>query len=144
MLFTVPMGFTRYIEDFEGTYFRFQQHPKAILWCALQLKSCCSLRPSDSALTCDYGTRDNPRIKDYAYTIELARERCEQAPKRLPTAMSRACNGFDHSGAVRREQFRFKDIVDLETGETVMELEHEIRSFQHTGEKPFNLRFDDI
>eukprot|EP01043_Picozoa_sp_COSAG02_P047728 COSAG02_NODE_4605_length_5174_cov_18.935961_5_plen_197_part_00 len=32
-----------------------------------------------------------------------------------------------------REQFRFKDIVDLETGETVMELEHEIRSYQHTG-----------
>ena len=34
-----------------------------------------------------------------------------------------------------REQFRFKDIVDLETGETVMELEHEIRSYQHTGQK---------
>ena len=45
---------------------------------------------------------------------------------------------------VHREQFRFKDIVNLETGETVMELEHEIRSFQHTGEKPFNLRSDSI
>lgn len=27
-------GTIRYIDDFEGTYFRFQQHPKAILWCA--------------------------------------------------------------------------------------------------------------
>ena len=39
-----------YIEDFTGTYMRFQQHPKAIQW-------------------------DNPRIKDYAYTLELALER---------------------------------------------------------------------
>jgi len=30
-----------------------------------------------------------------------------------------------------RHQYRFKDIVDPDTGETVFELEHEVRSFKH-------------
>lgn len=47
---------------------------------------------------------DNPRIKDYARTLAEARE---------------------------RQQFRFKDVVDLATGEVLLELEHEVRSLQH-------------
>ena len=35
------------------------------------------------------------------------------------------------SKASDAKQFRFKDIIDLETGERIMELEHEIRSIQH-------------
>lgn len=44
---------------------------------------------------------DNPRVKDYADTLERA---------------------------VARRQFRFKDIVDLSTGEVILELEHELRA----------------
>jgi len=46
----------------------------------------------------------NPRFRDAALTLEGARE---------------------------WRQFRFKDIVDLETGAKVFELEHEIRSIEH-------------
>jgi hypothetical protein len=35
-------------------------------------------------------------------------------------------------GAKRYMQFRFKNIVDMETGEPVFELEHEVRSVKHT------------
>jgi hypothetical protein len=34
-------------------------------------------------------------------------------------------------GARKWKQFRFKDIVDMETGETVFVLEHEMRSIEH-------------
>jgi hypothetical protein len=34
-------------------------------------------------------------------------------------------------GAKKWNQFRFKDIVDMESGETIFELEHEIRSVEH-------------
>jgi hypothetical protein len=34
-------------------------------------------------------------------------------------------------GARKWKQFRFKNIVDMETGETIFELEHEIRSIEH-------------
>jgi len=33
--------------------------------------------------------------------------------------------------AQKEKQFRFKNIVDLETGEPMLELEHEIRSINH-------------
>ena len=46
----------------------------------------------------------NPRFQDQADTIE---------------------------GARKWKQFRFKNIIDMETGETLMELEHEIRSIEH-------------
>ena len=46
----------------------------------------------------------NPRFSDKATTLETARE---------------------------LKQFRFKDIVDMETGDVVMELEHEVRSVDH-------------
>lgn len=35
-------------------------------------------------------------------------------------------------GAKQWKQFRFKDIVDMETGKTIMELEHEMRSIEHS------------
>jgi catechol 2,3-dioxygenase-like lactoylglutathione lyase family enzyme len=35
-------------------------------------------------------------------------------------------------GAKKWKQFRFKDIVDMRTGETVFELEHEVRSIEHS------------
>ena len=35
-------------------------------------------------------------------------------------------------GAKKWKQFRFKDIVDMETGEVIMELEHEMRSIEHS------------
>mmetsp|Transcript_14649 Transcript_14649/g.22656 ORF Transcript_14649/g.22656 Transcript_14649/m.22656 type:complete len:416 (-) Transcript_14649:138-1385(-) len=35
-------------------------------------------------------------------------------------------------GAKRYKQFRFKDILDLETGKTVFTLEHEMRSVEHS------------
>lgn len=34
--------------------------------------------------------------------------------------------------AKRWKQFRFKNIVDMETGQTIMELEHEMRSIEHS------------
>jgi hypothetical protein len=34
-------------------------------------------------------------------------------------------------GAREYKQFRFKNIIDMETGETIMELEHEMRSKEH-------------
>jgi hypothetical protein len=34
-------------------------------------------------------------------------------------------------GARQFKQFRFKDVIDLETGEVVFELEHEMRSIEH-------------
>lgn len=34
-------------------------------------------------------------------------------------------------GDVRNHQFRFKDIADLETGEKLFEIEHEVRSLRH-------------
>lgn len=34
-------------------------------------------------------------------------------------------------GLRKEQQFRFKNIVDMETGETIMELEHEMRSIDH-------------
>ena len=34
-------------------------------------------------------------------------------------------------GAKKWKQFRFKDIADMETGEPLFELEHEIRSMEH-------------
>jgi hypothetical protein len=37
----------------------------------------------------------------------------------------------DLQGARKWQQFRFKDILDMETGEPVFELEHEIRSVEH-------------
>jgi len=37
------------------------------------------------------------------------------------------------NGAKRWKQFRFKDILDLETGRVVFELEHEVRSVEHGG-----------
>jgi len=46
----------------------------------------------------------NPRFSDKADTLEKARQ---------------------------WKQFRFKDIVDMETGETIFELEHEMRSCEH-------------
>jgi hypothetical protein len=46
----------------------------------------------------------NPRFSDQADSLEEAR---------------------------KEKQFRFKDIVDMETGEFIMELEHEMRSIQH-------------
>jgi len=70
---------TMYIDDFTGVYRRLQDHAHARLW-------------------------DNPCIKDFAHTLELA---------------------------IQRQQFRFKDITDLRSGETVMEVEHEIRSREH-------------
>jgi hypothetical protein len=70
-----------YIEDFTGTYERFQAHPHVSHW-------------------------DNPRIKDYADTLEKA---------------------------LARQQFRFNSIVDLKSGEVLLELEHEIRSIEHQG-----------
>eukprot|EP00587_Corethron_hystrix_P008887 CAMPEP_0113314756 /NCGR_PEP_ID=MMETSP0010_2-20120614/10685_1 /TAXON_ID=216773 ORGANISM="Corethron hystrix, Strain 308" /NCGR_SAMPLE_ID=MMETSP0010_2 /ASSEMBLY_ACC=CAM_ASM_000155 /LENGTH=294 /DNA_ID=CAMNT_0000171097 /DNA_START=104 /DNA_END=988 /DNA_ORIENTATION=+ /assembly_acc=CAM_ASM_000155 len=36
------------------------------------------------------------------------------------------------SGARKWKQFRFKDILDLETGEKIFELEHEMRSIEHS------------
>jgi len=35
--------------------------------------------------------------------------------------------------AKKWNQFRFKDILDLETGKKVFELEHEVRSINHMG-----------
>jgi len=35
-------------------------------------------------------------------------------------------------GAREWKQFRFKDIVDMETGQVIMELEHEMRSIEHS------------
>jgi hypothetical protein len=35
------------------------------------------------------------------------------------------------SGAKKWKQFRFKDIIDMKTGETILELEHEVRSIMH-------------
>jgi hypothetical protein len=46
----------------------------------------------------------NPRFSDQATTLPLARH---------------------------FQQFRFKDIVDMETGHVIMELEHEMRSIEH-------------
>lgn len=46
----------------------------------------------------------NPRFADRTDTLEKAREEC---------------------------QYRFKDILDVETGEVVLELEHEVRSMHH-------------
>lgn len=46
----------------------------------------------------------NPRFQDQADSLEEAR---------------------------KEQQFRFKDIVDMETGERIMELEHEMRSINH-------------
>jgi hypothetical protein len=46
----------------------------------------------------------NPRFSDKATTLPLARQ---------------------------FQQFRFKDIVDMETGHVIMELEHEMRSIEH-------------
>jgi hypothetical protein len=37
----------------------------------------------------------------------------------------------DLRGARKWKQFRFKNIVDMETGETIFELEHEMRSIEH-------------
>jgi hypothetical protein len=37
----------------------------------------------------------------------------------------------DLEGARKWKQFRFKDIIDMETGEKIMELEHEMRSIEH-------------
>jgi len=36
------------------------------------------------------------------------------------------------TGAKKLKQFRFKDILDLKTGKKIFELEHEIRSIQHS------------
>eukprot|EP00525_Craspedostauros_australis_P003832 CAMPEP_0198124148 /NCGR_PEP_ID=MMETSP1442-20131203/39262_1 /TAXON_ID= /ORGANISM="Craspedostauros australis, Strain CCMP3328" /LENGTH=406 /DNA_ID=CAMNT_0043783489 /DNA_START=46 /DNA_END=1266 /DNA_ORIENTATION=- len=38
---------------------------------------------------------------------------------------------MDLGGARKWKQFRFKDIVNIQTGETIMELEHELRSIEH-------------
>jgi hypothetical protein len=46
----------------------------------------------------------NPRFSDDATTLQKARE---------------------------WKQFRMKDIVDLNTGNVIMELEHEVRSIEH-------------
>jgi hypothetical protein len=35
-------------------------------------------------------------------------------------------------GAKQWKQFRFKDIVDMKTGKPIMELEHEMRSIEHS------------
>ena len=59
-----------YVEDFTGTYERFQAHPRVTHW-------------------------DNPRIKDYADTLEKA---------------------------LARQQFRFNSIIDLGSGEVLLEL----------------------
>ncbi|GAX17362.1 hypothetical protein FisN_41Hh001 [Fistulifera solaris] len=37
----------------------------------------------------------------------------------------------DLAGARKWKQFRFKNIIDMETGETIFELEHEMRSIDH-------------
>ena len=37
----------------------------------------------------------------------------------------------DLQGARKWKQFRFKDIIDMETGDPIFELEHEMRSIQH-------------
>jgi hypothetical protein len=34
-------------------------------------------------------------------------------------------------GAIEWKQFRFKDIIDIETGQKIFELEHEMRSIEH-------------
>ena len=38
---------------------------------------------------------------------------------------------LDVESAVQQKQFRFKDIVDVETGDVLYSLEHEIRSVSH-------------
>ena len=38
----------------------------------------------------------------------------------------------DLAGARKFQQFRFKNIIDVPTGQTIMELEHEMRSVQHS------------
>ena len=39
---------------------------------------------------------------------------------------------MDLEGARHHNQFRFKNLIDIETGELLMELEHEVRSVRHT------------
>ena len=41
-------------------------------------------------------------------------------------------NVMSLDGAREWKQFRFKNIVEMETGETILELEHEIRSIEHS------------
>lgn len=38
---------------------------------------------------------------------------------------------YSFDDALRESQFRFKDIIDLETGERLLEMEHEVRSLAH-------------
>jgi len=36
------------------------------------------------------------------------------------------------SGAMSFNQFRFKDIINIKTGQPIFQLEHEIRSVEHS------------
>lgn len=73
---------------------------------------------------------DGHHIAIYVNDFEQAFDNCLQADVVWvnPRFSDKA---VDWSSALQYQQFRFKDIVDLETGETIMELEHEMRSLEH-------------
>lgn len=87
-------------------------------------------------------TNEEESIPEYdghhvALYVGESAEDFEQAFKNAQVANIVWCNPrfqdqVDSLEEARKEkQFRFKDIVDMETGELIMELEHELRSIQH-------------